>query len=648
MKLSVVIVNYNVEYFLEQCINSVLKALAKTSGEVIVVDNCSIDGSVEMVKNKFPQIQLVENKDNTGFAKANNQAISLAKGEYVLLLNPDTVVEEDTFAKCIECMDANQKVGGLGVKMIDGKGEFLPESKRGLPTPWVAFYKIFGLSSIFKNSRKLGRYHLSYLSKDKNHEVEILSGAFMMLRKTALDKVGLLDDNFFMYGEDIDLSYRLTQAGYLNYYFSETSIIHYKGESTKKSSVNYVFVFYKAMIIFAKKHFSEKNASYFSFLIHLAIYFRAGLALTVRFFKRAVIPIIDFAAIATALFFLVQNYQVIKGIDYEWTILKWAIPAYSVTWILWTFLFGGYDKPIKFLKIMQGVLAGTACILIVYALLPKSVQFSRMIILLGAASTMISFAITRTIYHVLQLSGYSFAKNINSKFAIVGGPEEADRVSNLLNQITGNIEELSLVYPNNTEKPPGYTGNLDQINQIIQINDIDEVIFCARDLPSRRIIELMSTLDIKNLEYKIAQPESLYLIGSNSIDTSGDLYMIDINSVNLPQNRRSKRVLDLIVSLSIIALFPLLLWFAKNKWGFLINTLAVTLGVKTWVSYSPEMNELKINLPRLKRGVLSPASIFDNKLVSEKLEKINLIYAKDYRISTDLLIIIKSIRLLGD
>ena len=625
-----------------------LKALAKTSGEVIVVDNCSIDGSVEMVKNKFPQIQLVENKDNTGFAKANNQAISLATGEYVLLLNPDTVVEEDTFVKCIECMDANQKVGGLGVKMIDGKGEFLPESKRGLPTPWVAFYKIFGLSSIFKNSRKLGRYHLSYLSKDKNHEVEILSGAFMMLRKTALDKVGLLDDNFFMYGEDIDLSYRLTQAGYLNYYFSETSIIHYKGESTKKSSVNYVFVFYKAMIIFAKKHFSEKNASYFSFLIHLAIYFRAGLALTVRFFKRAVIPIIDFAAIATALFFLVQNYQVIKGIDYEWTILKWAIPAYSVTWILWTFLFGGYDKPIKFLKIMQGVLAGTACILIIYALLPKSVQFSRMIILLGAASTMISFAITRTIYHFLQLSGYSFAKNINSKFAIVGGPEEADRVSNLLNQITGNIEELSLVYPNNTEKPPGYTGNLDQINQIIQIKDIDEVIFCARDLPSRRIIELMSTLDIKNLEYKIAQPESLYLIGSNSIDTSGDLYMIDINSVNLPQNRRSKRVLDLIVSLSIIALFPLLIWFAKNKWGFLINTLAVTLGVKTWVSYSPEMNELKINLPRLKRGVLSPASIFDNKLVSEKLEKINLIYAKDYRISTDLSIIIKSIRLLGD
>ena len=245
MKLSIIIVNYNVEYFLEQCVNSVLKALSEIKGEIIVVDNCSIDGSVEMVKNKFPEVNLIENKENTGFAKANNQAIEIASGEYILLLNPDTVVEEDTFTKCLEFLDHNVDVGGLGVKMIDGKGEFLPESKRGLPTPWVAFYKIFGLSSIFRKSRKFGRYHLSYLDKNKNHQIEILSGAYMLMRKSALDKVGFLDEKFFMYGEDIDLSYRLIKAGYLNYYYSDTSIIHYKGESTKKSSVNYVFVFYK-------------------------------------------------------------------------------------------------------------------------------------------------------------------------------------------------------------------------------------------------------------------------------------------------------------------------------------------------------------------------------------------------------------------
>jgi GT2 family glycosyltransferase len=263
VKLSVIIVNYNVEYFLEQCLNSVCKALEKTKGEVWVVDNNSIDGSCSMVKTKFPQVHLIENKVNTGFSKANNQAIALSKGEYVLLLNPDTVVEEDTFSKTVAFMDAHPEAGGLGVKMIDGKGHFLPESKRGLPTPSVAFYKIFGLSALFPRSRRFSKYHLGYLDKDKTHEIEILSGAFMMMRKSVLDKIGYLDEAFFMYGEDIDMSYRIILAGSKNYYFPETRIIHYKGESTKKSSVNYVFVFYNAMIILQKNISPKKTQKLF-------------------------------------------------------------------------------------------------------------------------------------------------------------------------------------------------------------------------------------------------------------------------------------------------------------------------------------------------------------------------------------------------
>jgi GT2 family glycosyltransferase len=208
MKLSIIIVNYNVEYFLEQCLHSVYSACEGIESEVFVVDNNSVDGSINMIKEKFPQLVLIENKDNRGFSKANNQAISIAKGEYVLLLNPDTVVEKDTFSKVIEYMDFNKEAGGLGVKMIDGKGHFLPESKRGLPTPEVAFYKVFGLSKLFPKSRKFGKYHLSYLDNDEIHEVEILAGAFMLIRKSVLDKIGYLDENFFMYGEDIDLSYR--------------------------------------------------------------------------------------------------------------------------------------------------------------------------------------------------------------------------------------------------------------------------------------------------------------------------------------------------------------------------------------------------------------------------------------------------------
>ena len=197
MKLSVIIVNYNVEYFLEQCLNSVRAASQNLRIETFVVDNNSIDDSVAMVQEKFPEIQLIANKENTGFSKANNQAMRIAKGEYVLLLNPDTVVEEDTFSKCIEFMDAHPDAGGLGVEMLDGKGKFLPESKRGLPTPSVAFYKVFGLSSLFPRSKKIGKYHLGYLPQNETNEIEILSGAYMLMRKTVLDKIGLLDEDFF-------------------------------------------------------------------------------------------------------------------------------------------------------------------------------------------------------------------------------------------------------------------------------------------------------------------------------------------------------------------------------------------------------------------------------------------------------------------
>jgi GT2 family glycosyltransferase len=275
VELSVIIVNYNVAYFLEQCLNSCLKAAEHADIEILVIDNNSVDGSEDMMREKFPDIPYIMNKENLGFSKANNQGMKMAKGRYVVLLNPDTVVEELTFRKTIDFMDAQPEAGGLGVRMLDGRGKFLPESKRGLPTPSVAFYKIFGLSAIFPKSKTFGKYHLGYLDEFQTHEVEILSGAFMLMRKSVLDEIGLLDEAFFMYGEDIDLSYRIVLAGYKNYYFPETRIIHYKGESTKKSSVNYVFVFYRAMVIFANKHFSQKNAKLFSVLINLAIYFRA-------------------------------------------------------------------------------------------------------------------------------------------------------------------------------------------------------------------------------------------------------------------------------------------------------------------------------------------------------------------------------------
>jgi len=283
---------------------------------------------MEMVQKKFPSVTIIANKDNRGFAKANNQAIRQANGEYVLLLNPDTVVEEDTFEKAIRFMDNHPEAGGLGVKMIDGSGKFLPESKRGLPTPGVAFYKMSGLAKLFPRSKTFGKYHLSYLDQNKTHEVDVLAGAFMLLRKSVLDKTGLLDETFFMYGEDIDLSYRITKAGFKNYYFPETRIIHYKGESTKKSSVNYVFVFYNAMIIFAEKHFSKQNARLFSSIVRMAIYLRAGSAIASRFITKMFLPVLDVASLFTGLYLLKEYWSEKMLVNYPEEFFTLAVPGY--------------------------------------------------------------------------------------------------------------------------------------------------------------------------------------------------------------------------------------------------------------------------------------------------------------------------------
>lgn len=258
VKLSVVIVNYNVKAYLHQCLHSVERALTSMSAEIIVVDNASSDGSVEELTDAFPSVRFIANKENLGFAKANNLAIREAKGEYVLLLNPDTVVGGEVLDECVTFMDSHPTAGAVGVRMLKADGGFAWESRRGVPTPFTAFCKMVGLCKLFPNSRLVGRYYMRYLDENEAARIDIVSGAYMMLRHSALDEIGLLDETFFMYGEDIDLSYRLLKAGYYNYYLP-CSIVHYKGESTEKTSFRYVRNFYNAMLIFYDKHFARRR-----------------------------------------------------------------------------------------------------------------------------------------------------------------------------------------------------------------------------------------------------------------------------------------------------------------------------------------------------------------------------------------------------
>lgn len=267
--LSVVIVSYNVRSYLEQCLQSVQKALEGIEGEVFVVDNHSTDDSVATVRRDYPWVALIENQENMGFARANNIAIRQSKGDYVLLLNPDTVVEEATLRSVLAFMESHPKAGGAGVKMHNEDGTKAPESRRALPTPWVSCLKMLGFDK---------RYYMSHLTWDEPGRIDVISGAFCFLRRKALDEVGLLDEDFFMYGEDIDLSYRLLKGGWENWYLPY-GITHYKGRSTQKSDYRYVHIFYQAMLIFFRKHYSHLSIFY-TIPIKMAIYFRAGIALT--------------------------------------------------------------------------------------------------------------------------------------------------------------------------------------------------------------------------------------------------------------------------------------------------------------------------------------------------------------------------------
>jgi GT2 family glycosyltransferase len=646
MKLTIVIVNYNVKYFLEQCLYAATKAALKVSSEIIVVDNDSVDGSCQMVAEKFPEVILIANKENLGFSKANNQAIRIAKGEYILLLNPDTVVEENSFLKIVGFMDRTPDAGGLGVKMIDGKGRFLPESKRGLPTPEVAFWKMFGFSRLFPHSKRFGRYHLGYLDNDQIHEVDVLAGAFMLLRRETLDKVGLLDEDYFMYGEDIDLSYRITKGGYKNYYFPETTIIHYKGESTKKGSINYVKVFYNAMIIFAKKHFSKGNARQYAILINLAIYFRALLSLVGRFFKAILLPLADALFIYLGFAILLPNWEAYKYERgyYPPEYLHFAVPIYILIWICCIWLNGGYRKSIQFSRIFKGLIWGSLSILVFYSLIDESMRYSRALLLLGSGWAFLALPTYRYLLYKLQMTGLELELDKQKRIAVVAAVAESKRISELIAQSGLKIDTVGFVSPNDSVHQQFYLGNIHQLPEIIRINKIDELIFSSGDIPSQEIIRIMFDLSDLNIDYKIAPPESFSIIGSNSISTAGDLYVVHINSIAKENNKQNKRAIDLAIAVFLLTFSPCLVWFASSKIGFFRSIFEVFFGNKSWVGYC---SGTQSHLPPIKKGILSTASLFPETIPEKKKDELNIVYAKDYRLMNDLEIVLKAWKNIG-
>ena len=648
-----VIVSYNVRHFLEQCLLSVARATEGMQAEVWVVDNHSADGSVAMVRERFPWVHLIVNTDNPGFSVANNQALQQCSGKYWLLLNPDTVVQEDTFRKCFAFSEAHDDLGGLGVTMIDGSGRFLPESKRGLPTPWVAFTKAFGLARLFPKSARFNHYHLGYLDPNEDHQIEVLAGAYMWMRAETLKQVGLLDEQFFMYGEDIDLSYRILKGGYRNYYFAGTSIIHYKGESTKRGSLNYVRVFYQAMVIFARKHFAGSRAGALVYMMQAAIYVRAAATVAGNLWRALRFPLLDAAGIYLGLIVLKRLWADYHFGDpaYFSDYINWVhFPAYTLLWTGSIFLGGGYDRPFESGRLLRSLVVGTLLLLAIYGLLPEQLRPSRALLLLGS---LLAVGWTLTLRYAARLwrGGASTAFD-QRKLVIVGSASEAERTLGLLRrsgatgQYLGRIQPAGEAYPLTApDDSSTVLGRSDRLPTLVQLYRVEELIFCSADLDLSDIQRWMTELG-PELQYRILPEAGRSIIGSHRPDQRGTLYTIDVNlQIDDPVHRRGKWLFDRGTAAALLLTLPLHIWFVRNGRRFAGNLLRVLFARLTWVSYHPADREADL-LPRLRAGVLYPGYGIDIEDATA-LHHINLLYARDYRVGDDWRMITRYFRYLG-
>jgi len=530
--LSVVIVSYNVRRFLEQALRSVFAALEGLEGEVWVVDNASSDGSVQMVREQFPQVKLIANEENVGFARANNQAIAQARGRYVLLLNPDTVVRKDTFRIMVKFMDEHPEAGAAGCKVLNPDGTLQLACRRGFPTPMVAFYKIVGLSSLFPKSRRFGRYNMTYLNPDEVAEVDAVSGSFMMVRREVVEKVGVLDPSFFMYGEDIDWCYRIKQAGWKVYYVPYTEIVHFKGESTKTvPRVRNQVEFYRAMYLFVRKHLKRHFIPHW--VLTAGIVLRGTASLMGRGLHKVVFPTVDFVLSLTGLtlgiltrfgyFYPLPPYRDIRSY-----IIVYG--ACGVAWVGALWIAGAYGpkrySPLRaFLGTFLGFLAVTSApffwkeyafsrLVALYALIYNGILIPGWRVFLGwigRRSRGFRFGRKRALVVGMGQEGVAFLRTVRDHpelgYDVVGVVSDGSAVG-------GEVEGVKVI------------GTVEDLPELVRSYQVDEIVVTTSSVPYSQVFEAASRVRRTQVAFKLV-PTSFEDL-AQEMEQAGELLLIDL------------------------------------------------------------------------------------------------------------------------
>ncbi len=593
-RISVVIVNYNVKEYLTQALHSLQRALQYIPHEIIVVDNASVDGSVPYLRQHFPDITLIANKENVGFARANNQALQLCRGEYVVLINPDTVVQEDTFTKLLEFFEQQPDASAATCKIINPDGTFSIDCRHSIPTPSIAFWKVTGLSRLFPQSRLFGKYNLTYLDPNEIYQVPAISGSFMMIKRAVLEKTGFFDEQFFMYCEDIDLCHRINQNGFKIYYVPTTQIIHYKGESTRKENLDYIVTFSRSLYQFFKKYYEPGSLVLFRWLIVIGIFLR-GILIFLKNFLRTHFPLlldVLFLNLFMLLFFF-GRYELKSGFTWQhfWHDYSVVNLLSTAIFLITAFYFDVYPRHRFSIHSIIKTSLVTFVVLASLTFFLKQFAFSRLVV----AATFLTAPLFMILWRFLLRKYFrpdrrAIGKDIFSKPTLLVGSWKD--VEAIYRKLQGRQElDFDLVGWVSVEEeesrgnqfPLPNLGHLRNLGKIIRLNRIREVIFSAQSLSYEQILRSMSQTDSGRVEYRMVPSNLEVIIGKSQIERLDDYPLVDIDyAIGKPFNRVSKRVFDLLFGgIALLLLFPVWLPYYLLHARHLVRKSVILRGNKT-------------------------------------------------------------------
>lgn len=657
MELSIIIVNYNVKEFLQNLLHSIAKASQNIVSEIIVVDNASDDGSPELIKENFPNVKLIVNEKNLGFSKANNIGLKAASGDFFLLINPDTIVREDTFQKMLKFFAEFPTAGMAGCKILNPDGTLQLACRRSFPGPWTSFCKVTGLSSIFPNSKMFASYNLTYLDEDQTYEVDAISGSFMMIRKEAMKLVGGLDEQFFMYGEDLDLCYRIQKAGFKVFYVHSTQIIHYKGESTKRSSIDETKIFYDAMKLFVKKHLSN------SFLIELILTTAIRLRKFFAFLGKR--KLIIMSVLFDIIFFDLSIFAADKIYSHfgHWR----GFPAFSIPivysvpvllHILVAMISGVYKK--DSLSVLKNYMATIISFFLLSSLtfFVKQYAYSRAAVIITYIILLFSLAFWRSILKIFFRVGISHDGFTSKRTLIVGTSNNAVQIAKKLRMRESDYHSVSgligFSYKDIGNKFDEFEvlGSVENIIKVIRERKINEIIFSTEELSYNQMMSIVSNCRNEPVEFKLIGNNLDFLVGKTSVSILDDMPIFEIKyNISNPVLRLFKSIFDFtLASLVLFFIYPFIYLISKagaersEFKKFVLSTPLIFSGKVSFVG--PKFSKKEKTIYLGKKG-LTGLWYIESPQESEN-DKLDILYAKNQNIWLDLEILSKTLTKMWD